>query len=90
MKLRFTHSAQRDLIRLREFIAEKNPFAARHISQRLRESIQRLTDMPGIGVDVPELPGVQDLISGDYIVRYIVLEAEIFILRIWHGKEDLR
>ncbi len=88
MKLHFTHSAQRDLIRLREFIASKNPQAAKRISQLLKQSILRLTDQPEIGINVEEMPGVQDLISGDYLVRYVVLENEIYILRIWHGKED--
>lgn len=87
MILQFTHSAQRDLSRLRDFIAEKNPPAAERISLRLRQSIQRLVDQPNSGVNVTELSGVQDLISGDYIVRYVVLDEVIYILRIWHDKE---
>lgn len=88
MNLQFTHHAQRDLIRLREFIAEKNPTAARRISQRLRKSIHRLIEQPEMGVNVSELPGVQELISGDYVVRYAVLDDGVVILRIWHEKED--
>ncbi len=88
MKLQFTHSAQRDLMRLRDFIAEENPGAARRISQILVGSIRRLADQPEMGVEVQGLPGVRDLIAGSYIVRYIVLEEEIYILRIWHGRED--
>ena len=88
MKLLFTHSAQRDLVRLRNFIAENNPEAARSISRRLVTSINRLADQPEMGIDVEELHGTQDLITGDYIVRYAVLEEDIYILRIWHGKED--
>lgn len=88
MRLQFTKSAQRDLIRLREFIASKNPQAANRISQRLKQAIQRLTEQPDMGVNVAELPGVQDLVSGDYLVRYTVLDNDIYILRIWHGKED--
>ena len=87
MKLLFTQSSQRDLVRLRNFIAEKNPQAARLIGQRLVTSINRLLDQPEMGIDVDELPGTQDLITGDYIVRYAVLEDDIYILRIWHGKE---
>lgn len=87
MKLLFTQSSQRDLVRLRNFIAEKNPQAARLIGQRLVTSINRLLDQPEMGIDVDELPGTQDLITGDYSVRYAVLEDEIYILRIWHGKE---
>jgi addiction module RelE/StbE family toxin len=88
MKLLFTHSAQRDLVRLREFIAEKNPPAARKISQRLVTSINRLVDLPEMGVDAEGIDGVQDLITADYVVRYAVLEDEIYILRIWHGKQN--
>jgi len=88
MKLLFTHSAQKDLIRLREFIAIKNPSAARRISKKLKASILRLMEQPDMGVNVEDLPGAQDLISGDYRVRYTVLARHIYILRIWHGKED--
>jgi plasmid stabilization system protein ParE len=55
MKLQFTHSAHRDLIRLREFIAVKNPQAAKRISQRLKQSIQHLIDQPEMGVNIAEL-----------------------------------
>lgn len=88
MRLLFTASAQRDLTRLREFIAEKNPDAATRISQRLRQSIQRITEQPEMGVNVEDLPGVQDLVAGDYIVRFTMLELEVYILRVWHGKEE--
>ncbi|MCZ6830502.1 MAG: type II toxin-antitoxin system RelE/ParE family toxin [Gammaproteobacteria bacterium] len=33
-------------------------------------------------------PEVQDLVSGDYLVRYTVLDDAVIILRIWHGKEN--
>lgn len=88
MKLQFTQSAQRDLVRLREFIAEVNPSAAVRVSQRLKKFIQRINDQPEMGVNVENIPGVQDLVAGDYIVRYMVLEQDIYILRIWHGKEE--
>jgi len=87
MKLQFTHSAQRDLVRLRDFIAEKNPEAAGRVSLRLRRAIGQLVDQPEMGVNVADLPGVRDLVSGDYVVRYTALEDAIYILRIWHGKE---
>lgn len=74
-------------MRLREFIAEKNPGAARRISQRLLTAIKRLVDQPKTGVTVEEMPDTRDLIVGDYIVRYLVIEDEIYILRIWHGRE---
>ena len=50
-KLLFTQSAQKDLVRLREFIAEKNLAAARRISQKLKVSILKLVDQPDMGVN---------------------------------------
>lgn len=88
MKLQFTANAHRDLIRLRGFIAEKNPDAASRISQRLRQCIPRIVEQPGMCVNVEDLPGVQDLVAGDYIVRYSLLDQEVYILRIWQGKEE--
>jgi len=41
-----------------------------------------------MGINVEELPGTQDLITGAYLVRYTLLANHIYILRIWHGKED--
>lgn len=88
MKLIFTFSAQKDLARLREFIAQKNPDAAQRISKKLKESIKPITEHPEMGVDVEGLPGVQDLVRSDYVVRYTVLKEAAYVLRVWHEKED--
>ena len=88
MKLTFTDSALGDLKRLRTFIAEKNPPAAHRISLRLIHSIKKLVGQPQMGVNVEELSGVKDLIAADYVVRYTILDNELFILHIWHAKED--
>lgn len=89
MKLLFSESAVDDLTRLREFIAQHNPKAAQRVAQRLRGTIQRLVDTPQIGRPVPDLPGeIRELIFGKYVARYEVRMDSLFILRIWHGKED--
>ncbi len=87
MKLQLTQCTQQDLVRLREFIAIKNPQAAKRYSQRLKKHISKLLDHPAMGHPVEELPGVRELVAGDYVVRYIVLNDELTVLRIWHGKE---
>ncbi len=89
MKLQFSEAAVNDLVRLREFIAEYNPEAAQRVAQRLRGAIQRLVDMPQIGRPVDDMPGeIREMIFGKYVVRYQVRQHMLFILRIWHGKED--
>lgn len=87
MRLEFSASAVRDLIRLRHFIAVHNPAAAERISLRLRQAIGKLVIHPDMGRPVPELTNVRELIAGDYVVRYLRSEDTVFILRVWHGKE---
>jgi toxin ParE1/3/4 len=89
MKLVFSKAAVSDLVRLREFIAVHNPAAAQRVATRLRAAISRLTDSPQIGRPVGELPGeTRELIFGKYVVRYQVRQAAVYILRVWHGRED--
>ena len=89
MGLIFSKAAVHDLVRLREFIARHNPDAAQRVSQRLRGAIKGLVDNPQIGRPVPDLPGeIRELIFGKYLVRYEVRTNSLFVLRIWHGKED--
>ncbi len=87
MRLQFTHSATRDLTRLRSFIAEKDPQAAARVSRRLGRTIRHLRDHPELGSSLEGLPDVRELVAGDYIVRYTIGEETVTILRIWHGRE---
>ena len=89
MKLLFSESAVNNLARLREFIAQHSPTAAQRVGRRLRGAIQRLVDTPQIGRPLPDLPGeIRELIFGRYVVRYKVRVNSLYILRIWHGKEN--
>jgi plasmid stabilization system protein ParE len=89
MKLIFSKTAVSDLVRLRDFIAQHSPEAAQRVAQRLRGAIQRLVETPQIGRPVANMPGeIRELIFGKYVVRYEVRQQYLYILRIWHGKED--
>ena len=89
MGLIFSKAAVHDLVRLREFIAKHNPDAAKVVSRRLRGAIKGLVKNPQIGRPVPDLPGeIRELIFGKYITRYEVRTNSLYVLRIWHGKED--
>jgi toxin ParE1/3/4 len=89
MRLIFSRAAVHDLVRLREFIARHNPDTAKRVSQRLRGAIKGLVNTPQIGRPVLDLPGeIRELIFGKYVARYEVRTNSLYILRIWHGKED--
>lgn len=91
MRIDYTEDAIEDLIQLREFIAEKDPAAAQRYAKLLIEGITRLEEQPLLGhvVDyAPEPENIRDLVVGNYIVRYALLDEQILILRIWHHKEN--
>jgi plasmid stabilization system protein ParE len=88
MKLNFTATALKDLHRLKEFIAKKNPVAATKYIERLLKTIRQLQTQPNLGTVLEDEPLARQLVAGDYIVRYALRGETIYILKIWHGKED--
>ena len=76
-----------------EFIEVKNPFAARRIAIDLQEGVEKLKQFPKIGLPAlkasdPEQ--IRDLYITNYTVRYLIAEEIIYVLRIWHDKENER
>ncbi len=77
MKLNFTTRAANDLKRLRQFIAKRNPAAAKRVSQHLETSINHLKKNPKLGKPLAEILGVQELIASSYVVRYLVKKMKL-------------
>jgi plasmid stabilization system protein ParE len=91
MNVKYSPESIEDLQRVVEFIENKNPFAARRIAIDLQEGVQKLKQFSQIGLPVlkasdPER--IRDLYVGQYTVRYLITEEVIYIVRIWHGKEN--
>ena len=87
----YTPEASEGLQRLRTFIAEKNPAAAQQIAVDLLAGIAMLKELPYIGRKVTKAPNpeiMRDLSVSLYIVRYLILDDEIHILRICHKREN--
>jgi plasmid stabilization system protein ParE len=89
LKHAFAAEALRDLQRLHDFMAQENPAA-----RELLEGIGSLRRFSRMGKRVAIAPGqqapeeIRDWFTGNYIVRYLILDIRPIILRIWHGKED--
>ena len=91
MNVRYSREAVHDLRRVREFIEEKNPRAAQKAAAMILTGIARLKEFPLLGTQVDRAPdpqAVRDFVIGNYLVRYLVHEAEIFVLRVWHHREE--
>ena len=91
MNLVYSREAIADLVRLRAFIAEKNPDAATRIGNDIVERVNRLRAFPEMGHAVthaPEPRSIRDIVFGNYVVRYSVHSDAIIVLRVWHHFED--
>jgi len=91
MKISYSPESIGDLIRLRKFIDSKNPKVAQKIALSLNDGISQLKSFPLLGVEVelaPEPEKIRDLIVGNYIARYLTHSKQIYILHIWHHKND--
>ncbi len=90
MEVKWTSSANRDLIRLHDFLAPVNKSAAKKAVKQLVDEAKLLQSHPLLGVELDAYAprNVQRLVIGDYEVRYEVTEAVLYVLRLWHTKED--
>ncbi len=90
MNIQYSPEAIEDLIRLREFIEVKNPYAAKRVAAKILTGIEKLKLFPEIGLLVQHTPDpkkIRDLFVASYTVRYLIGKDTIYILRVWHGKE---
>ena len=93
MKIKYSPESIEDLQRVVAFVENKNPYAARRIAIDLQEGVERLKQFPHIGLPVlkaPDPESIRDLYAGHYTVRYLITEDIIYILRVWHSKENER
>jgi addiction module RelE/StbE family toxin len=90
MKVHWTTKAASDLTRLYDYLRPGAPGAAAHIVQQLARAPGRLSDHPRIGekLEAFELREVRRISVGDYKLRYEIADRTIFILRLWHCREN--
>lgn len=90
MALKWTVSADRDLVRIHAFLAPVNSLAAAKVIKQLIAGAEQLLTCPQLGVSLEEFAprDVRRVMVGDYELRYEVTEKLIYILRLWHARED--
>ena len=90
MELKWTGKGLSDLARLYDFLAPVNPAAAARVVQSLTAAPPGLRANPRIGERLEEFDSreVRRIIVGNYEMRYEIQDNIIYILRIWHTRED--
>lgn len=90
MHIKWTHAALGDLKRLYDFLVQHNPTAAKALLTRIKSTPSMLQTHPHLGVQLSEfLPrDVRRLILDNYELRYEVTLKTIYVLRVWHLREE--
>ena len=90
MDVKWTSKALSDLVRLHEFLAPVNHLAAARTVQFLVATPTSLSANPRIGEKLEEFAPreVRRIFVGNYEMRYEIQASMIYVLRLWHTREN--
>ena len=90
MELKWTSKALDNLTRLHDFLEPVNPRAAAQVIQSLTAAPVKLLEHPRLGERLEEFAPreVRRILVGKYEMRYELRQATIYVLRLWHTRED--
>jgi len=88
--IKWTTSAERDIVKVYDFLARSNPKAAVQTVKLLIEGIEKIDAFPQLGIKLDDFKPreVRRIIIGDYEIRYELTKNTLFVLRLWHSRED--
>lgn len=86
MRVRWLKQALRNLDEEAEYIAADDPVAAGKVVAAIARSVNRLRAYPSLGRQ-GRVPGTRELVvpGTPYVIPYRVKNAEVQILRVFHG-----
>ncbi|TPE64469.1 type II toxin-antitoxin system RelE/ParE family toxin [Sandaracinobacter neustonicus] len=90
MTVQWTSKASSDLVRLYQHLSPVAPEAAARVVQQLSRAPDRLLEYPRLGEKLEAYAPreVRRIIVGNYEMRYEIAGGVIFVLRLWHCRED--
>ena len=90
MELKWTRKALSDLARLYEFLAPVNKRVAARTVQSLTAAPAGLLAHPRIGEKLEEFEprDVRRILVGHYEIRYEIRGSTLYVLRLWHTREE--
>jgi len=91
-ELTWLPEAKEDIARLHEFLKHKNSDAASRMVNLLLTGADQLSDFPEIGMPLGDKLKRRELFlafgAGAYVLRYVLTEKNIVVIRVWHSLED--
>ncbi len=91
-KIQWRLEAVKDIDRLRDFLYSKDTKAATTAMNVIYSAISRLETVPQIGRPMQDETKRRELIvpfgAGAYVIRYVLENNNVYILRLWHNREN--
>jgi toxin ParE1/3/4 len=86
LKIRFTPSAETELLSAAKYIKNDNPVAALKFLKKADDLLHRLENYPLSGRTIPEFPGLpyRELLVLPYRFFYNIENKTIWIVAVWH------
>ncbi|MBX4892265.1 MULTISPECIES: type II toxin-antitoxin system RelE/ParE family toxin [Rhizobium] len=90
MEVNWTRKAVSDIARLYDFLSPVDRRAAARTVQALTAAPARLMEQPRLGERLEEFDPreVRRILVGRYELRYEIQQSTIYVLRLWHTRED--
>ena len=90
MRIFVSDAADKDLLQIYSYLAERNPGAARSLAGEINEKFENLSRFPFIGRERTSLsPGLRSIVVGAYVIFYSIEDDRIAVIRVLHGRRDI-
>jgi len=91
VKLVWLPEARDDIQRLFDFLLERDPAAAERAVRTIQLGSMSLLEYPRVGRSLDDETGRRELFvpfgAGAYVIRYVILDEQIVVIRVWHSRE---
>jgi toxin ParE1/3/4 len=85
-----TGQAREDLREILRYLRRHSRPAAERLAQAVRDRLSRLSKIPRLGRERPELGAdVRSIVVGDYVLIYHATDAVVTVVRVFHGARDI-
>lgn len=92
MRVFWLPEALADLERLHDFLVEKDPAAAERAIRTIEGGADSLVEFPELGRPMGDETGRRELFvsfgASAYVLRYRIHHDTVFIMRVWHSREE--
>jgi plasmid stabilization system protein ParE len=91
MNIVWLPEARDDIQRLYDFLLERDPEAAERAVRAIQVGSKSLLEYPRTGRRLDDETGRRELFvpfgAGAYVIRYVILDDGIVVIRVWHSRE---